>query len=264
LLAILIYLLIGALAGTLAGLLGIGGGLVIVPILLISFQLQGFAPEVLTHSAIGTSLAIILITAISSASGHQRRGAVRWDIVRWIVPGLMLGSLLGAKLADAINGRLLQGLFGGYALIIAIRMALDLKPKANRQLPAKPVQLVVGGVVGSISALFGIGGSSMTIPYLVRCNVDIKQAIGTSASCNFPLALVGALSYWYLGVNAPNLPAWSSGYIYWPAFLGITLTSFIFARLGARLTHRLNAKLLKRIFAALLVLVSAKLIYAVL
>jgi uncharacterized membrane protein YfcA len=249
----LLYLGLGACAGVLAGLFGVGGGLIIVPVLVFSFTAQGLAPEVLTHLAVGTSLATIVFTSINSIREHHRRGAVRWPIFVWLSLGIAVGGVLGALTASSLQGPLLQKIIGVFALCMAIQMGFDLRPKAGREIPGKPGLTVAGGVIGWASSIFGIGGGSLTVPFLAWNSLPMQQAVATSAACGLPIALIGALSFMVLGWNAEHLPEWSVGYVYLPAMVGIALTSMVFARFGVVLAHRLSPKLLKRLFALLLV-----------
>ena len=249
---LLLYLLLGAAAGVLAGLFGVGGGLIIVPVLVFSFAAQGMPAEILTHLAVGTSLATIVFTSINSALEHQRQGAVRWPLFRWLSLGILFGAALGALTAAAIEGGWLQKIIGVFALVIAAQMALDLKPRASRAVPGKPGLAAAGGVIGWASAIFGIGGGSLTVPFLVWRSVPMQQAVATSAACGLPIALAGALSFVATGWGNPQLPPWSVGFVYLPALVGIAVTSMFFARFGARLAHRLSPRLLKRLFALLL------------
>lgn len=249
---LLLYLLLGAAAGVLAGLFGVGGGIIIVPVLVLSFTSHGIAPEILTHLAVGTSLATIVFTSINSTLEHHRRGAVRWPLFRWLTLGIVLGTVLGALTAAAIKGEWLQKIIGTFAVVIAIQLALDLKPRASRDVPGKPGLTAAGGVIGWASAIFGIGGGSLTVPFLVWRSVPMQQAVATSAACGLPIAIAGALSFIWTGWGNPQLPQWSLGFVYLPGLLGIALTSMFFARIGARLAHRLSPRLLKRLFALLL------------
>ncbi|MGQ7959833.1 sulfite exporter TauE/SafE family protein [Pseudomonas sp. SP16.1] len=249
---LLLYLLLGAAAGVLAGLFGVGGGLIIVPVLVFSFASQGMPAEVLTHLAVGTSLATIVFTSINSLLEHQRKGAVRWPLFRWLTLGILFGAALGALSAAAIHGEYLQKIIGVFALVIAVQMALDLKPRAEGTVPGRPLLAAAGGVIGWASAIFGIGGGSLTVPFLVWRSVPMQQAVATSAACGLPIAIAGALSFVATGWGNPQLPPWSVGFVYLPALVGIAVTSMFFARIGARLAHRLSPRLLKRLFALLL------------
>ncbi len=251
----LLYLALGACAGVLAGLFGVGGGIIIVPALVFSFTLQGFDSSVLTHLAVGTSLATIVFTSIQSVRAHHRMGAVRWGVFAWMTLGILIGAGLGSLTATYIAGPNLQKIIGVFAIVVAIQMALDVKPKASRGVPAKPGLTAAGVVIGWASAIFGIGGGSLTVPFLTWRSLTMQQAVATSSACGFPIAMAGAISFMILGWHDPSLPPHSLGFVYLPALIGIALTSMFFARFGARLAHKLSPRLLKRLFALLLVVV---------
>jgi len=249
----LLYLILGGFAGTLAGLFGVGGGMIIVPVLVYSFTAQGIAPEVLTHMAVGTSLATIVFTSINSIRAHHLKGAVRWPLFLWMAIGILLGSVLGALTASTISGPWLQRIIGVFAICVAIQMAFDLRPRAAQAIPGRSGLGGAGVVIGWASAIFGIGGGSLTVPFLVWRSVQMQQAVATSAACGLPIAVAGALSFVWTGWAQAGLPDWSVGYVYLPALIGIAATSMLFAGFGARLAHRLSQQLLKRLFALLLV-----------
>ncbi len=248
----LLYLLLGACAGVLAGLFGVGGGIIIVPVLVFSFTAQGFDPQVLTHLAVGTSLATIIFTSVNAVREHHRRGAVRWSIFVWMTAGILIGAGFGALTAEAISGPHLQKIIGVFALLVAVQLALEVKPKAIRTVPGKVGLTMAGTFIGWASAIFGIGGGSLTVPFLTWRSVPMQQAVATSSACGLPIAVASALSFMILGWHDPLLPAHSLGFVYLPALLGIALTSMVFARFGARLAHRLSPRLLRRLFAGLL------------
>jgi uncharacterized membrane protein YfcA len=248
----LLYLVLGGFAGVLAGLFGVGGGIIIVPVLVFSFTAQGFDAEVLTHLAVGTSLATIVFTSINSVRAHHSFGAVRWAVFAWLTVGIVLGSGLGTLTASYIAGPHLQKIIGVFALLVSAQMALDLRPKARHEIPGKPGLTLAGLVIGWASAIFGIGGGSLTVPFLTWRSLSMQQAVATSAACGFPIAVASTLSFMILGWHDPLLPPHSLGFVYLPALLGIALTSMFFARFGARLAHKLSPRLLKRLFAALL------------
>lgn len=252
------YLALGAFAGTLAGLFGIGGGLVIVPVLIFSFGLQGISPEVAAHLAVGTSLATIVFTSVSSIRSHHRHGAVRWDIFRPMTAGIIVGAVLGAWTAAALSGDVLQLVIGIFVILVALKMIFEVNPKPGRGVPGNTGLTGSGAGIGWASAIFGIGGGTLTVPYLNWCNVRMQEAVGTSAACGLPIAVAGALANIWTGWNHSELPELSVGFIYLPAFLGIIVTSVLFARVGANLAHRLNARILKRIFALMLILVGIR------
>lgn len=255
------YLALGAAAGTLAGLFGIGGGLIIVPVLVFAFGLQGVDASVAMHLAIGTSLATIVVTSASSTWGHIRKGSVRRHWFLALLPGLMLGAIGGVFIAGALSGGLLGTLFGLFVISVAIKMALGLGPKPGAASPGRLAMGVAGLVIGAISALFGIGGGTLSVPWLSRAGASMTHAVGTSAACGVPIALVGALTFIVTGWGHPDLPPWSTGFVLWPAFLGIVLASVPFARLGVRLAHALPATALRLGFSALLTLVGIKFLF---
>lgn len=246
------YLVLGMFAGTIAGLLGVGGGLIIVPVLVFIFTANGFPPESIVHLAVGTSLATIIVTSISSARAHHQHGAVLWPVFRQLVPGIVVGTFIGAALADLMNAASLRMFFGGFELIVAVQMALNIKPNPHRQLPGVMGASVAASVIGAISAIVGIGGGTMTVPFLVWCNVTMQKAVATSAAVGLPIAVAGATGFLVSGLNEQNLPNYAVGYLYLPALLGIVVTSMLFAPLGARFAHRLPTAILKKIFALLL------------
>ncbi|MGS0939553.1 sulfite exporter TauE/SafE family protein [Pseudomonas luteola] len=247
-----LYLILGACAGVLAGLFGVGGGLIIVPVLVFSFTAHGMDTDVLTHLAVGTSLATIVFTSINSILAHHRQGAVQWPIVVWMTVGIILGSFVGGVTASYIQEPILQKIIGTFAILVSLQMVLDLRPKSSRPVPGKPVLTLAGVVIGWASAIFGIGGGSLTVPFLTWRGVSMQRAVATSSACGLPIALSGALSFMVVGWSEPGLPEWSLGYVYLPALVGIALTSMFFARFGARLAHTLSPRLLKRLFALLL------------
>ena len=260
----LFYAFLGAFSGVMAGLLGIGGGLIIVPGLIWVFQSYGFSEHILTQLAIGTSLGSIVLTSIASSYGHHRAKAVNWPLVKTLSIGIVLGAIIGAVIADQVRGAVLQSLIGIFAWVMAIKMGFDLKPKGGHVMPGKAGQIAAAGVIGAVSSLFGIGGGALMVPYLTWCGLKIQQAVGASAATGFTLAVSGALSYMIVGWHHAELPAWSSGYIYWPALFGITTMSIFFAQLGAWLAHQIKGSTLKHIFAVFLVFVGGKLLWAAL
>jgi hypothetical protein len=247
---LLIYLLVGAFVGLIAGLLGVGGGLIIVPVLVFVFQGQGVDPTVIVHLAIGTSLATIAITSISSMRAHHRHGAVQWDVFRRLTPGIVVGALLGAVIADFLPTKAMRLWFGIFELLVA--------PRGH--LPGALGTNIAGGVIGAISAALGIGGGTLTTPFMVWCNFSLRQAVATSSACGLPIALAGAAGFVATGWNEPGLPGWSSGYLYWPAFAGIVISSLLFAPLGAKLTHTLPVSVLRRFFAIFLAVLGVRML----
>ena len=258
--ALIAYLSTGAIAGLMAGLLGIGGGLVIVPALALLFASQGFAGDTLMHFAVGTSLATIVPTSISSLLAHHRRGSVVWPAVRGMAPGILLGALGGAWLARQVSSPGLAVFFGVFEILVAIQLLAGRQPAAHRALPGVAGLGMAGLVIGVISALLGIGGGTLTVPFLLWNRVDIRPAVGTAATCGLPIALAGATGFVLAGAAAGSQPGWSSGFVYWPAVAGIVLASVPLAPLGARLAHRLPRRELQRIFALFLVIVGTNMV----
>lgn len=259
---LLIYLLLGAGAGLLAGLFGIGGGLVIVPVLVLTFQALEFPQEILVHLAVGTSLATIIPTSVSSTWSHHQKGGVSWHWFQLMAPGILLGALLGAWTASLLSGLALQQIIGTFVLLVAVKMALNLNPPAGAGNLKGPGMATAGGVIGWASAIFGIGGGTLSVPFLTWCRAAMHKAVGTSAALGLPIAIFGALGNLWTGWAHPLLPSGATGYIYWPAFVGIVLMSVPFARLGAQLAHRLPEKLLKKLFALLLFVVGLRFLLA--
>jgi len=251
----ILYLAVGSLSGVLAGLFGIGGGLVLVPVLVYTLTAQGISAEVLTHVAVGTSLATIVFTSVNSVLAHQKHGAILWALVRPISAGVLVGAAFGAMTASMIQGPMLQKIIGVFALCMAAQMAFNLSPKTRKPPPATPGLVAAGGIIGWASAIFGIAGGSLTVPFLVWRSTEMKKAVATSAACGVPIALAAAVGYVVSGWSAAGLPNWSTGFVYWPAVVGMAATSMLFARVGAKLAHRLDPLLLKRLFALLLVAV---------
>jgi uncharacterized protein len=256
----LLYLAVGAFAGFLAGLLGIGGGLVIVPALVFIFAAQGFPAEYLMHFALGTSLASILFTSVSSVRAHQAHGAVEWRVVRGVAPGIVVGTLLGTLLAAQLSTYFLKVFFIVFIYYVAVQMLLNIKPKPSRQIPGLAGLFAAGGVIGGVSSLVGIGGGTLSVPFMTWCNIKLHQAIGTSAAIGFPIAAAGAVGFWLNGAALENLPAYSWGFVYLPGLAGLVVASVLTAPFGARLAHRLPVARLKKIFAVLLLLLGTRML----
>jgi len=266
---ILYYLIAGSIAGILAGLFGIGGGMIIVPALIYIFKAQGVPEDALTHIGIGTSLATIIVTSISSLRAHNSRGGVNWSVWKRMAPGLMIGSLLGAAVASIIHGNSLQAIIGIGAFLAGLKM-LFMKNKTLEEndfskLPTPIGQTGLGGFIGVVSAIFGIGGGTLTVPILSYCGLKIKNAVGTSAACGLPIASAGAIGFFIFGQFVePNvkaaLPRGVFGFLHIYAFVCVSFASFFTARIGAKLAHKLPATTLKKAFAVLLLIVGVKLV----
>lgn len=256
----LIYLGLGAFAGVLAGMLGVGGGLIIVPILAWVFLGQGFDSGVIMHLAVGTSLATIVFTSISSVRAHHRRGAVQWPAVVRLMPGIVFGVFIGALVAERLPTASLRTVFGVFELLVAAQMAFSLLPEAHRALPGRLGMGAAGAVIGGVSAIVGIGGGTLTVPFLLWCGVAMRQAVATSAACGLPIAVAGAVAFAWTGSGNGSLPPSSLGYLYLPALAGVAASSILFAPLGARLAHSLPTAVLKRFFAVFLAVLGVKML----
>ncbi len=277
-----VVLMAGALAGFLAGLLGVGGGMVIVPVLVYVYASSGFPIDAIMQFSLATSLASIFFTGLSSARAHHARGAVRWDIVRLMAIPLVFGAFAGAWLADALGSAWLMSLFGIFAVLIAARMWFardnhaktsadthEIESKNLTELPSPELpthrsdceengsrHVVAGGVIGVASAVFGIGGGSLTVPWLHRSGLRMQNAVATSAACGVPIALAAAAGYMVVGQMRNDLPAMTLGYVHLPSLLLLVIASTPMAALGAHAAHRLPAGTLRRVFAAMLLLVA--------
>lgn len=248
----LAYLAIGALVGFAAGLLGIGGGVVMVPLLVLVFRAHGLPSEHVLHLALGTALAAMVFTSVSSMRAHHAHGAVDWKIARAMSPGMLAGSFLAALVAGLIPTRPLAVLFTGLVFYAATQILLDLKPSTTRELPGAAGLFTAGAVIGAISSMLAAGGAFLTIPFLAWCKVPLRRAIGTAAANGLPIAVAGTAGYVLQGVRVAGLPAPSLGYVYLPALALVVSTSMLAAPVGARLAHRLPIKQLRMLFALLL------------
>lgn len=254
-------LLLGSVAGLSAGLFGIGGGLIIVPVLVLLFGHHGFAPELVMIMSIATSLATIVCTSISSVLSHHRLGAVVWAKVYRLVPGIVAGCVLGAIVADQMPKDVLRWVFIVYLSYAAVHMALADKPKPGRAASSKLVDAIAGAVTGGMSAIIGIGGGTLIVPYLVYFQMPMRNAVAVASACGLPIAITSTVSYAILGQAVAHLPPGSIGYVYLPSFLGIAFTSVLTAPIGAKLANRLPAQRLKRYFSLLMFAMVAKLLW---
>lgn len=253
------YGLIGLLAGYLAGFLGIGGGFVIVPALTLLFLRDSATAPFAIHMAVATSLCTMLVTSLSSVLAHQRRGAIRWSLVRSLSAGLLLGAVLGAFIADALDAAALTRVFGTFAILAGLQLVLGRQPEGEKPLPGQPAISLVGGVIGTISSLAGIGGGALTGPWQLWHGIKAQNAVATSAACGYPIAIGGTLAFVALG-SGSGLPDQALGYVHLPAFAGIAIASALAAPLGAATVHRLPARLVRRLFGGFLVLVGLRLL----
>lgn len=256
------YLAIGATVGFAAGLLGIGGGMVMVPLLVYVLGAQGFAPEHLLHVALATAIATILFTSLSSVRAHHGYGGVDWRIVARMTPGVLAGAFLAAFLAGLVPTRPLAILFTVLVFCAATQMLFDLRPKGTRPFPGSLGLFAAGAVIGGISSALSAGGAFLSIPFLARGGVALRRAIGTAAAIGFPIALAGTAGHVLQGLQVEGLPPWSLGYVYLPALLLVVATSMLSAPLGARLAQRVPVKRLRLIFAVTLYAMAARMLAA--
>jgi uncharacterized membrane protein YfcA len=254
------YLLLGAAAGLFGGMFGLGGGTLLVPVLLFLFDAQHFPAEYAMHLALGTSMATIIFTAMASMYKHHQHGAVKWRVVRGITPGILLGTALGAGFASAVSPRMLGMVFAFFVLVAATQILLDIRPHASRQLPGNLGLTATGVFTGWLSTLVSIGGGTVVIPFLLWCNVPLRNAIGTSAAIGFPVAVGGTLGYVITGMHIEGLPGPHLGYVFLPALAGTALASVITAPMGAWAAHHMPVATLRKLFAVLLLALAAKLL----
>ncbi len=253
---VILYLVTGALSGFAAGLFGVGGGLIIVPVLYYIFSTQGYDQQHLMHMAIATSLATIVITSISSTLAHHKKQAVLWPVVLLLVPGIIVGSWFGGIFASALDNKILSSVFAVFELTVAINLLLKKQPAQHQTSIKKSVATAGGTVIGFISTVVGIGGGTMTVPFLHWFNISMQKAVATSAACGFPIALIGTLSYIYAGWGQQLTGTVSIGYLQLYALIIIAPSSFLFAPAGAKLAHSISEKTLRLSFSFILFLLS--------
>jgi len=257
---VLFLLASGAVAGMFAGLLGIGGGIIIVPVLAMVFTSQGVSIDVLMHVAIGTSLATIVITSLSSIRAHHKHQAINWRVVRVISTGVFVGGLIGAAIAKIISGEDLKLIFSIFMFLIAAQMYFGNVAKPHRTLPNKTGMFIAGSSIGTVASLMGVGGGSMAVPFLTWCNMNIRNAVATSSAIGFPIALAGTIGFIITGWSVADRPVMSFGYVNLPAFISIVIASVLSAPLGAWVAHRISPVILKRIFSAFLVILGIRML----
>lgn len=254
------YLAIGVTVGFLAGLLGIGGGMVMVPMLVFVFTAKGFPAEHMMHLSLATSMATITFTSIASVSAHHRHQAVDWAVARAMAPGIVVGGFASSLAAGFAPTRMLAILFTGFMFYAALQMFFEIRPKPSRQLPRGPGLFGSGALIGGVSSVFAAGGAFLSIPFLARCNVPLKRAIGTAAANGFPIAIAGTAGYVLNGLRVDGLPEGSLGFVYLPALALIVAASMPVAPLGARLAHRLPVRRLRIVFALMLLALALRML----
>ncbi len=261
--SVVIFLLLGAVVGFFAGLLGVGGGGIMVPVLTSYFLYKNVPVESVVHLALGTSMASIIMTSASSLYAHQSHQGVVWKIVKTMTPGVLVGTFVATYLVTQISSRHLAIFFALFMTYVSIQMFLNAQPKASRTTPGKVGLLTAGSGIGAISAVVAIGGGSLTVPFLAWHNIPLKKAIGTSAAIGFPIAIAGTLGYLINGWNSAYQQNYLFGFIYLPAVVLISIVSYFTAPLGARLAHKLPVPVLKKVFAVFLLLLGAKMLLSV-
>jgi len=249
--------LLGLGTGFLAGLLGLGGGMLMVPILTIILTARAYPPQYVIKMAVATSLATICFTSLASVRAHHRRGAVRWDVVRSLAPGILLGAFLGSQVASAMPAHILGYCFAVFVVFTATQLFINRKPKPSRVLPGRAGLFGVGNLIGVLSSLVGAGGAFISVPFMTWCNIAIHNAVATSAALGFPIAFAGTIGYLVAGWSLPQMPAGALGYLYWPGFLVLSAASMLTAPVGARVAHSMEVAPLKRVSAFVLYALAA-------
>lgn len=263
---IILFIIGGAAAGFLAGLLGIGGGLVVVPFLAFFYPRIGIPEGYVMHAAVATSLTLIVATSASSIYGHYRQGGILWQVVKNLLPGILIGAALGAVIADLLHSSYLRIIFGVFVWIMAYRIGLQKSPpirdaKPLGELPKRWIMTIHGVVISAFCTMLGTGGGSLYVPYFTFYKVPMRNAVATSASCGFPLAVAGVIGLMLAGRNEPGMPPGSIGYLYLPAFAAMVIPSVVLAPIGAKLAHRISVPILRRIFAVFLLIVGLDMLW---
>lgn len=256
-----VLLVLGGAVGFLAGLLGIGGGMTMVPLLTIVFTRQGFAPEHIVHMAVATATATILFTSVASMREHQRHHAILWPVVAALAPGIIVGSLVGPQVVGGMSTAVLSAFYGVFVAAAATNTLLDRKPKPTRELPGRGGLFAVGGGIGLVSSMVGAGGAFLSVPFMTACNIGIRNCVATSAALGLPIAVAGTIGFIVAGLGQHELPPHTVGYVYLPALLAIVAASVISAPMGARAAHRWPVTKLKRAFAILLYVLASYMLW---
>lgn len=260
---VVLFLMLGAFVGFMAGLLGLGGGGIMVPAFVAIFMAQGVCSDEVVHLALGTSMMSMVITTFSSFRAHYAKDGVIWDIFRKMTGGVILGTFLATFLAARLDSIYLALFFTVFMSVVTVRTVLDIKPKPDKKIPSTANLFGAGTIIGAISAMMSVGGGAFTVPYLTAHNIDIKKAIGTSAAIGFPIALSGTIGFMINGWSETALDSWQMGYVYLPAVLFVSIMGAFTAPLGVRVAHSLPTDILKKLFALLLVVLSFKMLFSV-
>ena len=257
---ILLYFLLGTFSGVLAGLFGIGGGIIIIPTFFYVFSFLGFADQILSHMVLGSSLGVIVFSSLSSTFSHNSKGAVNWELIKVVAPSIIIGSGLGGITAGLLESNVLQGLVALFLVVASIQLIFEFPPPAQNPRTNLVGPVIAGGGIGWLSGVFGIGGGIFSVPYFYHRGLKMMNAIGTSAACGIPIALAGSISYIVIGYNNINLPNNSIGFVYLPATIIVGLTSSLTAKFGVHIAHRMKQKKLRIGFAFLVMIMALNLL----
>ena len=257
---ILLYFLLGTFSGVLAGLFGIGGGIIIIPTFFYIFSYLGFSEEILSHMVLGSSLGVIVFSSLSSTFSHNSKGAVNWHLIKVVAPSIIIGSGLGGLTAGYIESSTLQGLVALFLVVASIQLIFEFPPPPQNPRTNLVGPVVAGGGIGWLSGVFGIGGGIFSVPYFYHRGLKMMNAIGTSAACGIPIALAGSISYIAIGYDAVDLPNNSVGFVYLPATIIVGIMSSITAKYGVNIAHRMKQKKLRIAFAFLVMIMALNLL----
>jgi uncharacterized membrane protein YfcA len=257
-----IYLIIGAFAGIMSGLFGVGGGVVVIPALSNVFTHYTTIPQSYTmQMAVGTSLAIMIFTATSALYAHHKRKVVRWDMFSYMLPGLIGGSVMGAIIAHFLPSSYLKIIFGVFLIFVSFKLITDKPSNENKAGLSLTIIRLSSLSIGVFSSVLGVGGGTLLVPFLLRCQLDMREATGTSVACGLAVGIAATISFMFIGLSSSKYVEWSTGYIYWPAFLGVVIASTLLAPIGAILAHTLPKEFLKRVFGLFLLLMACDMLF---
>lgn len=259
---IIYFLLLGSFVGVISGLFGIGGGGIIVPILTTIFMAHGIAEQNVVHMALGTSMAIIIVTSISSIKAQQKKKAIVWDVVKMMTPGIIIGTFLATFIASRLDSFYLSIIFAVFMFYSSIQMFIGKKPKPENKIFSNKTHFLSGGIIGALSSLVSIGGGILSVPYLLIQNIEIKRAIATSSAIGFPIAFSGTIGYIINGWENTSMDTLTLGFVNLAAFACVAVASFLTAPIGVMLVHKINLNLMKKLFSLIPFILSIKMIYS--
>lgn len=247
------YLICGIVVGFIAGLFGIGGGIIGIPALLILFNLQNIPQAISMHMAIGTLLAVGIVMSAASVYTHHQNGTIIFLVFKKVFLGTIVGSIMGIMISNHLHSYYLQKLFGLFLTILAVQMLIKIEFNPGRQLPGRKILFLISAVIGTIGGMLGLGGGALMVPYFHWHGIPIRNAIATSSLCVLPILLIGTCGYMLFDVQFVNADVWHCGFIYWPAFFSLSMTGVLFAPIGAKVAYRISTILLKRAFSFVLI-----------